>query len=91
MSFDLEKAIASWKQPYIHNPAFSAEDIEELESSLRDRIDVLIEKQISEKEAFRQAVKRSGSYGVSEVEYKKVYWRKVVRENRLKDELELTR
>lgn len=38
MSFDLEKAIAAWRRPYEVNPAFSAEDVEELEGSLRDSV-----------------------------------------------------
>ena len=87
MPFDLEKAIAAWCRPYVVNPLFSAEDIEELEGSLRDRVEALREKDLSEKQAFRRAVKRVGSYGTAEQEYRKVYWGKVKREHRLTDEL----
>lgn len=87
MFFDLETAIAAWRRPYEVNPTFSVEDVDELEGSLRDRIEALMEKGLSEKAAFRSAVKRAGSYGRAETEYRKVYWGKVKREHRLKDEL----
>lgn len=35
--FDLDTAIAAWCRPFEVNPAFSAEDVEALESSLGDR------------------------------------------------------
>ena len=85
--FDLEKALAAWRRPYEVNPAFSADDVEELENSLRDRTEALMGKGMSEKEAFGSAVKRVGSYGIAETEYKKVYWGKLKRERRLKNEL----
>lgn len=83
MSFDLEKAIAAWRRPYEVNPAFSAEDVEELEGSLRDRVEALIDKGFSEKEAFHTARRRMGAHGAAETEYRKVYWGKLKRERRL--------
>ena len=68
MSFDLEKAIAAWRRPYEVNPAFSTEDVDELEGSLRDRIEALTDTNRSEEEAFRIAIKRVGSYGSAETE-----------------------
>ena len=82
MAFSIEKAIAAWRQPYVHNPSFSNEDIEELENSLRDRVDALIQKGMEEEEAFQQALQRVGRLYTSESEYKKVYWGKIFRENR---------
>lgn len=87
MSFSLEKAIAAWRRPYEVNPAFSAEDIEELEGSLRDRIEALRERGLSEQEVFGRTVKRVGSYGAAEQEYRKVYWGKLKRQRRLGNEL----
>ena len=87
MSFDLEKALAAWRRPYEVNPAFSADDVEELENSLRDRIEALVGQGLSEKAAFGSAVQRVGSYGTAETEYKKVYWGKLKREHRLGHEL----
>jgi putative ABC transport system permease protein len=83
--FDLEKAIATWRRAYEVNPAFSDEDLEELEGSLRDRIDALT-RRMSEQEAFETAIRRIGSLGKAETEYKKVYWGKLRREHRLADE-----
>lgn len=40
--FDLEKAIDAWRRPFEHNTAFSSENLEELESSLRNRVDALL-------------------------------------------------
>ena len=87
MPFDLEKALAAWRRPYEVNPAFSADDLEELENSLRERIEALVGQGLSEKEAFGSAVQRVGSYGTAETEYKKVYWGKLKREHRLGSEL----
>lgn len=87
MSFDLEKAIAAWRRPFEVNPVFSAEDIEELEGSLRDRVAALRDQGRSEEDAFRRAVKRSGAYSGAETEYRKVYWSKLRKERRLGDEL----
>ena len=84
MSFDLEKAIAAWRRPYEVNPAFSTGDVDELEGSLRDRIEALTDTNLSEEQAFRIAIKRVGSYGSAETEYRKVYWGKVRRERRMK-------
>ncbi len=87
MAFDVEKSIAAWRRPYEVNSTFSGEDLEELENSLRDRIDDLIEEGKSTEDAFRIAVGRIGSISSAEDEYKKVYWGKVKRERRLNDEL----
>lgn len=87
MPFDREKAIAAWRRPYEVNPAFSAEDIEELEGSLRDRIEALLAENVTEQQAFSTAVKRVGSYGVADTEYRKVFWGKAKRQLRLQDEL----
>ena len=88
MEFSIETAIAAWRQPYAHNPSFSNDDIDELESSLRDRIEALTHKGMGEEEAFHQAVHKVGHLYESESEYKKVYWRKLFRENRVVDALQ---
>ena len=87
MSFDLEKTIAGWKQPYLHDDAFTPEDVEELENSLRDRVDDLIQKGLPAREAFARAAAHIGSLETTGNEYKKVYWGKARREGRLKDAL----
>ena len=89
MPFDLETSIAAWRRPYEVNSAFSEEDLEELENNLRDRIEDTIGAGKSEEEAFHIAIRRIGSLSSAEQEYKKVYWGKVQRERRMKDELVL--
>ena len=85
--FDLEKAVAAWRRPFEHHRAFSSEDLEELESSLRDRVEALVDSGLSEEAAFREAVRRTGSYGTAEMEYRKVYWGKLRRRRQLAPEL----
>ena len=87
MSFDLEKSIAVWRRLYEVNATFSSDDLEELENNLRDRVESNIAKGRSEEEAFGMAIRRVGSLSSTEHEYKKVYWGKVRRERRVKDEL----
>ncbi|MEM8486358.1 MAG: ABC transporter permease [Bacteroidota bacterium] len=87
MSFDLENSIAAWRRAYEVNTAFSDEDVEELEGSLRDRIESLVNLGKTEKDAFGIAIKRIGSSSSSEKEYKKVYWGKLKRQHKLTDEL----
>lgn len=85
--FDLEKAIAAWRRPFEHRRAFSSEDLEELESTLRDRVAALMETGMSEEAAFMEALRRMGDYGTAEAEYRKVYWGKVRRHHELASEL----
>ena len=87
MAFDLERSVRAWRRPFEHNRAFSAEDIEELASSLRDRIEALVEAGWTEEAAFRDALQRMGSLGTAEREYRKVYWGKVRRHHQLTSEL----
>jgi len=87
MAFDLEKAIAAWRRPFEHNRAISSEDLEELEGSLCDRVEALVEAGMAKEAAFREAVRRLGSYDTAEVEYRKVYWGKLKRRRQLLNEL----
>jgi hypothetical protein len=85
--FDLEKAIAAWRRPFEHNRAFSGEDVEELEGSLRDRVASLAEAGLTEEAAFREASRRMGTYRTAEEEYRKVYWGKLQQRRQLIPEL----
>ncbi|GAB5519792.1 MAG: ABC transporter permease [Rhodothermales bacterium] len=75
--FDLDHAIAAWRRPFEYHPAFSRDDLDELEGSLRDRVERLVERGCSPEDAFRTAQQRMGSYGHAETEYRKVYWQKL--------------
>ena len=87
MSFDLEASIAAWRRPYEVHHSFSTDDIDELEESLRDRIEALTSAGMTERKAFELALKRVGTYDRAEIEYQKVYWGKLKRKNLLYDEL----
>ncbi len=58
--FDLEKEIKTWTRKLRKNPGYEDGDIEELESHLRDRIDVLIEAGEPKKIAFEMALAEIG-------------------------------
>ena len=85
--FDLEKAIATWRHLHGRRRVFSRQDLDELESHLRDHITHLKARSICEKEAFDQAVQAIGDLDGGEIEYKKVRWGKLKRRGLLLDEL----
>lgn len=58
--FNIENAIQNWKRELRKNSAFEDGDIAELESHLRDEIQRLKTKGLSEKEAFNQACEEIG-------------------------------
>jgi len=78
--FDLDKAIAAWRQSLRYNRAFTADDLDELEQHVRDQVEALRRRGVSEKEAFQQAVREMGEYSAAEREYRKVYWGKLKRQ-----------
>jgi putative ABC transport system permease protein len=58
--FDLERAIQQWKKALDKNSALEDGYKEELENHLRDKIDYLMNQNLSEKEAFEEAVQKIG-------------------------------
>ena len=58
--FDLETAIADWKQSLAAYESLSAEDIAELETHLRDSLATLASEHLNEEEAFLIARRRVG-------------------------------
>jgi len=70
--FDLNKAISGWRKRLRSDRAFLADDLDELESHLRDHVEVLISDGHTERDAFFRATGRLGSAGELEVEYRKV-------------------
>jgi putative ABC transport system permease protein len=85
--FDLEKAISAWRRSLEYNPALLWEDVDELESHVRDQVRGLVLRGLSDEEAFERAVRQMGSYGKVESEYQKVYWGKVRRRHQFAHEL----
>jgi hypothetical protein len=60
-SFDLNAAIQRWRGQLAGSPSFRADDLEELESHLRDSVVSLQAKELSDEEAFLIAVRRTGT------------------------------
>ena len=59
--YDLNKEIAKWKSSVSRQRACSRDELNELESHLREEIDVLIGRGVTESEAFAEAVARMGA------------------------------
>lgn len=70
--FDLEKTIAAWRHSLRLNRAFLRDDLDELESHLRDHIEILVARGVDVKDAYRSAAERLGTYGELASEYRKV-------------------
>jgi len=75
--FDLEQAIQQWKKALDKNSAFEDGYKEELENHLRDKIDYLMNRDSSEKEAFEEAVKKIGEASLIGEDYFKTDTRHV--------------
>ncbi len=85
--FDLEKAIAAWRQFQRNNRTFVGDDLDELESHVRHQVAGLQAEGLSEKAAYRQTMGEMGDYGTAEAEYRKVYWGKLRHRRELYHEL----
>ncbi len=71
-SFDLNVAIARWRQGLGASSAFRRDNLDELESHLRDTVQTLTTKGLDEEEAFLIAVRRLGYAEPLEREFAKV-------------------
>lgn len=71
-SFDLNRAVAQWRENLAQLPAFQYENLEELESHLRDSVATLAQRGLTGEEAFLIATRRAGSGAVLGAEYGKV-------------------
>lgn len=70
--FDLESKIKEWNDSLRNKGKFLHQDIVELESHLRDEIDSLTKKDLTEEESFIIAIKRLGNHEILSKEYGKV-------------------
>ncbi|MGI9174712.1 MAG: FtsX-like permease family protein [Rhodothermales bacterium] len=70
--FHLDKAIATWRERLRRDRAFLADDLDELETHLRDHIDRLVAVGLTERDAFKAARQRLGSDVQLASEYRKV-------------------
>jgi len=60
--FDPKKNIDAWRDSFLADRAFSADQVDELEGHMYDRIEALIDDRNSEEAAFRRAVISVGDY-----------------------------
>jgi hypothetical protein len=70
--FDLNRAIQSWRENLGQSPAFQHENLNELESHLRDSLATLQSRGLSVEEAFLIATRRIGQDSRLEMEFGKV-------------------
>jgi hypothetical protein len=70
--FDLNRAIQHWREDLAQSPAFHSDNLNELESHLRDSIAALRTRGLSADEAFIVATRRIGKGGLLEAEFAKV-------------------
>ena len=71
-AFDLNQALQHWRDSLAQSPAFRSENLNELESHLRDSIAMLQTKGLSEREAFLIASQRIGAGRHLAEEFEKV-------------------
>ena len=71
-TFDLNLAIRRWREDLARSAAFRSENLNELESHLRDSIDRLRARELSDEEAFLVAARRIGAAQKLEQEFGKV-------------------
>lgn len=70
--FDLNQAIEQWRGSLRQSPAFRQENLDELESHLRDSIAILKDRSLSDEEAFLIATRRAGSGAALGTEFGKI-------------------
>src|SRR5579864_713458 len=71
-SFDLNHAIQQWRAELAQSSAFRGENLDELETHLRDSVTALQTRDLSAEEAFLVATKRVGTGAVLVKEFGKV-------------------
>lgn len=70
--FDVNKAIADWRRHLAEVSKISADDLDELQSHLRDHIEQLVEEGLSAQEAFGRAIVQLGDAAEIDGEFSKV-------------------
>ncbi|MEM1126576.1 MAG: ABC transporter permease [Bacteroidota bacterium] len=87
--FDLDTALATWRRFLQNERAIAPDDLDELETHIRDLVDDLVASGIPPDVAFRRATRQVGSFSGLHTDYQRVYWAKVRDEHRLLHELRL--
>jgi putative ABC transport system permease protein len=80
--FNLENEIKEWKRKLRRNPSFDDGDIAELESHVREEVDRLLIKGMTEQEAFERAVSDIGPIGQLKHEWSKTRFSSSVKQQK---------
>lgn len=83
--FDLEKALASWRQSYAFKRSILPEDLDELEIHVRDQVQGLVQQGVTPQAAYQEAIRQMGDCALTESAYRHVLWPKLHRTQRLSD------
>lgn len=75
--FNLDTAIQQWRDNLRELPQFRAENLDELETHLRDSVETMRSKGLSDEEAFLIAMRRMGGVAALEPEFSKMNTREV--------------
>lgn len=70
--FDLEQVISEWRRQMVAGGIKELDDLNELESHLRDDLDQRVREGLSQRQAFEDAVQRLGQADMLKAEFKKV-------------------
>ena len=70
--FDLDREIQGWRENLAQSPAFRSENLDELQTHLRDSVAGLETRGLSAEEAFMVATKRIGKSAVLQTEFSKI-------------------
>jgi len=84
--FDLDTAIGAWRKSLVYKRSIMKEDLDELERHIRDEVEIQVTRGLTEEDAFRRSVRKMGSIPVIDSEYKKIYWGKISRRRKIKQE-----
>ena len=74
--FNLETNIKAWRSQFQYNRTFLESDVDELETHIRDQVQYLVSRGLTEEAAFHEAIEEMGGQFEAATEYKKIYWAK---------------
>ena len=86
-TFDLDRAITTWRATVKRNRAFLADDLDELEAHLRDTVDALQADGLDTETAWREALKRTGNQMELAPEFDKVRYGQTRRVERTRSDM----
>ncbi|MEM6646619.1 MAG: permease prefix domain 1-containing protein, partial [Bacteroidota bacterium] len=87
--FDLDTALATWRRFLQNERTIAPDDLDELETHIRDLVDEQLASGTSPEVAFRRATRQIGSFAGLQTDYQRVHWAKLRDEHRLLNELQI--